>query len=310
MIWSVGIDEAGYGPILGPVVQVALAIRLPEDDPAGYTCLAPWIARAESKDKRRLLVDDSKLVNTGKHGLKKLEAGLVGLLNLTQSTVGEWLEQHAVPFVVEELEHEAWYNPATQLPLHEHTTADLRPQLATLGIEVMILGVSLTPAPLFNRIVAGSGTKATVIGLGLSNLLRAIRHRLEGFEPVEVMCDKQGGRNFYSPLMQAAFTEGWVVTEAESATESRYRVESLGRDVRVTFRPRAESESVAVALASMTAKYVREVMMIQFNAYWRQHLPTLKPTAGYPQDGERFYREIEPLFESLKLTTEDVRRVK
>ncbi|MGL6072980.1 MAG: hypothetical protein ACRC8S_02340 [Fimbriiglobus sp.] len=311
MVWAVGIDEAGYGPILGPLVQVAVALRLPDNDPGGYTTLAPWIARHAEKDKKRLTVDDSKLVNSGKYGLQKLEAGLVGMLGLTQpTTLGDWLHEFAVPYVVDELENEAWYDKAMSLPLFEHKTRDLREPLAKLDIETKLLGISVTPAPLFNRIVAGSGTKSTVIGLGLSNLLRAIRHRLEDFEPVEVLCDKQGGRSFYGPLMQSAFSEGWVVTEHESPTESRYRIESLGRDVRVTFRPRAEAESAAVALASMTAKYLREVTMMQFNAYWQKHHPDIKPTAGYPTDGERFYATILPTLTSLNLTPDDVRRSK
>ena len=30
MPWVVGIDEAGYGPNLGPLVQSAVALRLPD----------------------------------------------------------------------------------------------------------------------------------------------------------------------------------------------------------------------------------------------------------------------------------------
>jgi len=32
-MWVVGIDEAGYGPNLGPLVQAAVALYLPDDDP-------------------------------------------------------------------------------------------------------------------------------------------------------------------------------------------------------------------------------------------------------------------------------------
>ena len=40
MPWVVGIDEAGYGPNLGPLVQAAVALHLPDDDPAGWTLAA------------------------------------------------------------------------------------------------------------------------------------------------------------------------------------------------------------------------------------------------------------------------------
>jgi hypothetical protein len=54
-----------------------------------------------------------------------------------------------------------------------------------------------------------------------------------------------------------------------------------------------------VALASMTAKYVRELLMDRFNRFWQHHAPDLKPTAGYVQDGRRFLAEIDPLIQSL-----------
>jgi len=49
-----------------------------------------------------------------------------------------------------------------------------------------------------------------------------------------------------------------------------------------------------VALASMVSKYVRELLMREFNAFWQQHVPGLKPTAGYPGDAARFFAAIRP----------------
>ena len=64
--------------------------------------------------------------------------------------------------------------------------------------------------------------------------------------------------------------------------------------ITVTFRPRADGDSVAVALASMLCKYLREVCMRQFNRFWATHVPGIKPTAGYPGDAKRFFDEISP----------------
>jgi hypothetical protein len=38
----------------------------------------------------------------------------------------------------------------------------------------------------------------------------------------------------------------------------------------------------------MAAKFVRELAMIRFNAYWGDRIPELKPTAGYVQDARRW----------------------
>jgi hypothetical protein len=49
----------------------------------------------------------------------------------------------------------------------------------------------------------------------------------------------------------------------------------------------------------MVSKYLREVAMHQFNAFWKKHVPDLEPTAGYHGDADRFYREIRPAMRQL-----------
>ena len=310
MPWIVGIDEAGYGPNLGPLLQAAVAVKLPESDVAGWDTLNRHVRRHTDRDRKRLLVDDSKRVHSGKNGLEKLEQGLVALLGLSATTFGDWLNQIALEHVVNDLQAEAWYDSTLSLPTFPNPPADLRPTLLALNIETQIVGVNLVTTPVFNRIVNGSESKATVLSIGLSNLLATLQQVLSGDDKIHVCCDKQGGRNFYGPLLQGAFADGWVVTEHESATESRYRVENIGRDVSIIFRPRADSGSISVALASMLCKYLREVCMLQFNKYWQQHLPSLKPTAGYPVDAKRFMAEIRPIFSQAGLTEDLVWRVR
>ena len=50
MPWVVGIDEAGYGPNLGPLVQAAVSLYLPDGDPAGWDTLKPVVRRAHEKE--------------------------------------------------------------------------------------------------------------------------------------------------------------------------------------------------------------------------------------------------------------------
>ena len=154
-----------------------------------------------------------------------------------------------------------------------------------------------------------TGTKGAVVARGMVELLAAAPAALPADDqPLVIHCDKLGGRNYYAALVQQAFPDGWVVCERESADESRYRVEGLGRPVTVTFCPRADAGSVSVALASMLCKYLREVCMRQFNAFWAKHVPGLKPTAGYPGDARRFYDEIRPAMEALGLEPDAVWR--
>lgn len=301
MPWVVGIDEAGYGPNLGPLVQAAVALRLPDDDPAGWAHLRPHARRRGEPADGRVLVDDSKLVYAGNGGLARLERGLAAVLGLPAGPLGDWLAAVTTHHVLSDLAAECWFDGTEPVPLHPDPPA-------CLGLDAKLLGVRLVPAPLFNKIVAGSGSKATVLTVGVTELLAAVRAALPPDEAVLVVCDKHGGRNCYAALLQGAFYDGWVVTEAEGADESRYRVESLGRDVRVVFRPRADADSAAVALASMACKYLREVCMRQFNRFWSRHVPDLKPTAGYPTDARRYYDAIRPAMEKLGLAEDAVWR--
>ena len=308
MPWVVGIDEAGYGPNLGPLAQVAVALRLPDADPAGWDTLRPHVRRAGEKDDGRVLIDDSKLVLQGPRGLVKLERGVLGCLGPHPRTLAELLADVALAACAEDVCAEHWCEACGPVPLHPDPIPDLRPALADAGVAVGPTAVNLVVPRAFNQIVAGSGSKATVLTTGLVQLLRAVGDKLAGDDPVLVLCDKQGGRTFYAPLLQEVFRDGWVVTEVESADESRYRVEGLGRAVTVAFRPRADADAAAVALASMAAKYLREVCMRQFNAFWAKHVPGLKPTAGYPGDARRFYDAIRDAMARLGIPEEVVWR--
>ena len=79
--------------------------------------------------------------------------------------------------------------------------------------------------------------------------------------------------------------------ETESCSD--YELARDGHVVRLRFVEKAEAQCLPVAAASMVSKYC-EAMMSRFNAYWKQHLPELAPTAGYYSDGrlpERYRSE-------------------
>ena len=81
---------------------------------------------------------------------------------------------------------------------------------------------------------------------------------------------------------------------------SCYRWGPPGVRREVRFAVRGES-FLPVALASMTAKYLRELAMAAFNSFWQQQVPGLKPTAGYPQDARRFAASIDEARQQLAI---------
>ena len=55
-------------------------------------------------------------------------------------------------------------------------------------------------------------------------------------------------------------------------------------------------------MASLVCKYVRELSMELFNQFWSEHVPGLKPTAGYPLDAVRFKQDIAEAQTKLGIT--------
>src|SRR5262245_41979787 len=88
MPWILGVDEAGYGPNLGPFVMSAVACRVPEPLAAAnlWQALAPAVRRHREPGDG-LLIDDSKLVHSGARGLRNLEAALWAALHPTTEAV-------------------------------------------------------------------------------------------------------------------------------------------------------------------------------------------------------------------------------
>ena len=89
---------------------------------------------------------------------------------------------------------------------------------------------------------------------------------------------------------------------------SVYSVVGLSRDLRLTFEPRADRRYFCVAVASMVSKYLRKLLMLEFNRFWQGHVPGLKPTAGYPGDAARFLEAIRPVLERLQIAEPTVWR--
>ena len=302
-MWVVGIDEAGYGPNLGPLVQAAVALHLPDDDPAGWETLKPQVRRSHEKADGRLLIDDSKKVHT-RGGLEALERGVFAGIGLTVERIDEFLAAFLTADGIADVAAEHWYDQTERVPVTDWE----RPECGGFGGRC---ATNLVQTPRFNRICDDSGSKGTVLAHGVVELLpTALAATPTDGDPIRFVCDKHGGRNFYAAMIQAAFPDGWVVIEKESAEESRYRVELLDRPVTVTFRPRADRDSVAVALASMLCKYLREVCMRQFNRFWAKHVPGIQPTAGYPNDAKRFYDQIRGAMAKLGLSEDQVWRKK
>jgi hypothetical protein len=177
--------------------------------------------------------------------------------------------------------------------------------LAAAGVEVVDLACVVIPEGWFNARLDEGLNKAEVSGMGVGVLLRRALARTTGLGRVGVVCDRQGGRMTYGPWLSRQVPGAGVEIVGEDDARSRYLLTraDLGAQGRagVSFLIEAEQHHMAVALASMTAKFVRELAMARFNAYWsaraRAASPSfdLAPTAGYATDARRWLSDAAPL---------------
>jgi hypothetical protein len=172
------------------------------------------------------------------------------------------------------------------LPIETHDLALLEPWqklCKKLRAKLVAVRAEVVEPLRFNRLVRYYDNKAQATSRLAMNLLRSV---WDPDQPALIVADKHGGRNRYDRLLAETFGRSVDCLE-EGAEQSTYR---LGKG-ELRFQPRAESHG-PVAMASMTAKYLRELAMHHFNKFWIDRLPSLKPTAGYPNDAKRFRDEI------------------
>ncbi|MCI0331927.1 MAG: hypothetical protein L0228_01720 [Planctomycetes bacterium] len=354
----IGMDEAGYGPNLGPLVVAATAWEVAEEVsgvrcpvsgnsqnnglPIGKTGLKSAIRKeftrrggqseiecdlyrslrnivSKSASERRVAISDSKSLYHPGLGLRQLERGVHTVLLAVQEQVNCWSAMvHCCGADPDGHHRRACWPDGFDCPLPIDASADelvrLSARLAracdAAGVRPILIRARLVFPAEFNELTARYGTKGAAlshitVGLlrqvtdatrmlgetSLTSALSSLTPDTRHLSPVIAVCDKHGGRNYYTSLLQHHFSEHWIEPVFESAADSRYEWGPPESRVRVAFRMKGES-FLPTALASMTAKYLRELAMRAFNAFWAAHVPDLRPTAGYPSDSHRFRRAI------------------
>ena len=298
MTLLIGTDEAGYGPNLGPLVVAASVWRVTDADDGADRLARVAADIGEAADLGHPPWADSKLLYKPGGGLDAIERGVLAALASTPrgasqgvpadgaalaAALGVDLPSTAVPG-----EWPLFERMTLPVAAPARAVAALAETVATTlpghGVELVTIACRMLHPGTFNALLDTGLNKSDILSRTTLDLAAELHAAAPG-EAALVWCDRHGGRKTYAALVGRHFAAPLVRTLVETSTHSSY--EADGGALRIEFTVGGESR-VPVALASMTAKYLRELAMAAFNAHWGTLAPGLRPTAGYPLDARRW----------------------
>ena len=278
--------------------------QTPTADADLYQLLDPLVVAKPVRKKKgvadqTLLIADSKVVYRGK-SIQSLERAVLATLSLMHGSVAtdlRSLTRQVAPLTPDcFFENEFWLSetnitlPLKNFPDQIAKTADaFLTQCEASGVSLCGIESVIVLPPDFNDSIEREGNKANVLSQRTLGVVAGFFEGCDG--DVVIDCDKHGGRSNYGHLIQNCLTDQNVQVMLESANQSAYQWTTDRMNATIRFTAKGEGQ-LAVALASMVSKYVREVYMVAWNAYWSNHQQDLKPTKGYPQDAKRFRLDI------------------
>lgn len=326
-----GIDEAGYGPLLGPLCVGCSAFEIevqgdaaPDGPPPClWKHLRTAVCRVGNDRRGRIAVEDSKKLKGAKdaaaHPLRHLERGVTAFAAAaTDAARADFPSDAALLAALGAPVTPAdgpWHGSALPLPVGNDAaalriaSAMLRTALAKSGTRVAALRVEAIGPSSLNAQAARIGNKATI------NFMAAMRHvdrvRAQAARAgmhAWIALDRQGGRTAYLDTLRTSFPDARLAVLEESDATARYLLawnasRALpAHEATVSFELGGEERNLPIALASMAAKFVRELHMRRLNAFFAGHVPDLAPTAGYVQDGRRFLEAVGDAPERLGIS--------
>lgn len=327
MTLVIGTDEAGYGPNLGPLVIGATAWKVDAPAATAEQRLTDAVSEAlGSLGKADEVVwRDSKEVYRGGSGRDLLVRSALTALAICHGRVPEdWPDLVTALGRVGPTAADTspeWHSFSTDPLLAAAAAAEvldharaITAQLAARGVQLLHVACTCLYPGTFNALLDAGMNKSDI----LSRETLAMAARLAGdlgdpHATTLIWCDRHGGRKRYAGVIAAAF-EAQAEPLVETPQQSTYRLRTDGLfggtgspETVLEFSVRGEQRP-PVAVASLTAKCVREWTMECFNQFWGNAATGLEPTAGYPVDALRWRTEASPAIARLGIHVDQIWR--
>jgi ribonuclease HII len=300
----VGIDEAGLGPILGPLVVSAACFSVPADKIGSNTwqLLSDSVSSSKKHLAGRLLICDSKKAYTPSTGIAYLEKTVLsclGILGKTPASITELIDA-LCPACKGRLAEYPWHK--------EHYNHQIKFNQDDIAISAGAFGRNLEnhnmalialksfcfDVAFYNDMVQKVNNKSTVLFMAVCSLVDEIIKSAQHTN-FHFIIDRQGGRTKYTRQLRTMFPDMALKVLDENNNMSSYELSASCKQVKINFAVKADANFLPACLASMTSKYLREQLMRCLNSYFVEKCQNLKPTAGYWTDGKRFINDLKAI---------------
>lgn len=300
----VGIDEAGLGPILGPLVVSAACFSVPADKIESNTwqLLSDSVSSSKKHLAGRLLICDSKKAYTPSTGIAYLEKTVLsclGILGKTPASITELIDA-LCPACKNRLAQYPWHKDLSHRDI-KFNHDDIAISAGAFGrnlekhnMSLMALNSFCFDVAFYNDMIGKVNNKSTVLFMAVCSLVDEIIKSAQHTN-FHFIIDRQGGRTKYTRQLRTMFPDMELKVLDENDNISSYELIMSGKKVKIDFIVKADADFLPACLASMVSKYLREQLMGCINSYFVEKCRNLKPTAGYWTDGKRFLNDLKTI---------------
>lgn len=237
----VGIDEAGYGPLLGPLVMSRVEFNAVDTS-----------SLSDALSELPYRITDSKILFKGRNTLSNLERPVHSLYP-TSRTLKMYLDRIAY-----EDEPPFYSNDSLRLPICGDVEANGNFKGDKETEFCGAVSLYLTEER-FNREYRKTMNKAELLFGMLKKHIRSVLKNTE--DDVIFFIDRFGSRQYYGEHLWGILEDSPSAVR-ETRTSSEYLFRDGGRHILVRFSTDADVNEPVVSLSSIFSKYLRELFMI------------------------------------------------